>query len=194
MEGSSTTDLASMFSQIAELTENLYLSSAAAIKKEKIRSLGITLIINVTMDIPNIKMANVETIQIHVDDLPSARINLYFDRCADKIHQVARMRGKTLVHCVAGVSRSASVCIAYLMKYQHMTLEKAYKHCKRHRPIVHPNVGFWKQLVDYERRIFGTNTVKMVHSSIGMIPDVYKKETENMVWLPGASRSPHYTY
>ncbi|KAL8599014.1 hypothetical protein ACOMHN_006823 [Nucella lapillus] len=183
-----------MFSQIAEITDHLYLSSAAAIKKEKVRSLGITLIINATVDIPNLKMANVETMQITVDDLPSARIHLYFDRCADKIHQVARMRGKALVHCVAGVSRSASLCMAYLMKYQHMPLDQAYRHCKRLRPFVHPNVGFFKQLVDYERRIFGTNTVKMVQSPIGVIPDVYKKETENMVWLPGASRGRHYKY
>ena len=104
------------------------------------------------------------------------------------------MRGRTLVHCVAGVSRSASICIAYLMKYERMTLDQAYRHCKRRRPVVHPNVGFWRQLIDYERRLFGRNTVKMVQSSIGLIPDVYKKETEHMVWLPTASRSHHYGY
>ena len=80
-------DLA-MFSQIAEITDSLFLSSAAAVKGEKIRSLGITHIINVTMDIPNLKMHNVESIQIHVDDIPSAHLGIYFDRCADKINQV----------------------------------------------------------------------------------------------------------
>ena len=74
------------------------------------------------------------------------------------------------------------------MKYQRMTLEQAYKHCKRRRPFIHPNHGFWKQLVEFERRIYGTNTVKMVQSSMGLIPDVYKKEMDNMVMLPGASR------
>ena len=77
-----------MFSQIAEITDNLYLSSAAAVKGDKIRSLGITHIINVTMDIPNVKIPNVESIQIHVDDVPSARLSIYFDRCSDKINQV----------------------------------------------------------------------------------------------------------
>ncbi|KAK7494804.1 hypothetical protein BaRGS_00013931 [Batillaria attramentaria] len=185
-------DLA-MFTQIAQITDHLFLSSAAAVKGERVRSLGITHIINVTLDIPNLKLPNVECIQIHVDDTPSARLAVYFDRCADKISQVERSRGRTLVHCVAGVSRSASICLAYLMKHQHMSLEQAYRHVKRCRSVIHPNVGFWRQLVEYERRLFGRNTVKMVPSAIGLIPDVYTKETENMVWLPQGPRS-HYGY
>ena len=78
-----------MFSQIAEITDCLYLSSAAAVKGEKIKTLGITNIINVTMDIPNIKLPNVQCIQIHVDDAPSAQLGIYFDRCADKISEVS---------------------------------------------------------------------------------------------------------
>ena len=42
----------------------------------------------------------------------------YFDSVADKLEDISRVGGKALVHCVAGVSRSASLCIAYLMKYQ----------------------------------------------------------------------------
>ena len=118
-----------------------------------------------------------------------ARLGVYFDRCADKIHQVHKSGGKTLVHCVAGVSRSASLCMAYLMKYQRMTLDQAYYHTKKRRPVIHPNQGFWKQLIEYERRLFGRNTVKMIPSGIGPIPDVYKKETENMVWLQPRSSS-----
>ncbi|XP_076466326.1 dual specificity protein phosphatase 14-like isoform X2 [Babylonia areolata] len=186
-------DLA-MFTQIAEITDTLFLSSAAAVKGESVRKLGITHIINVTMDIPNLRMPNVESIQIQVDDLPSAHLGLYFDRCADKIHQVGRMRGKTLVHCVAGVSRSASLCIAYLMKYQSMSLEQAYKHCKYRRPVVHPNVGFFKQLVDYERRLFGRNSVRMVQSSIGWIPDIYRKEVDRSTYVYGPSRVQRHAY
>lgn len=177
-----------MFSQIAQITDNLFLSGAAAVTGDRVRNLGITHIINVTLDIPNLKLPNIECIQIHVDDTPSARLAAYFDRCADKISQVERNKGRTLVHCVAGVSRSASICLAYLMKYQRMTLDQAFYHVKRCRSVIHPNVGFWRQLIEYEHRLFGRNTVKMVQSSIGLIPDVYKKETENMVWFPATRR------
>ena len=179
-------DLA-MFNQIARVTENLYLSSAAAIKSDRVRSLGITNIINCTLEIPNLNLPSLECIQIHVEDTPSARLGIYFDRCADKIHQVQSRGGRTLVHCVAGISRSASLCIAYLMKYQKMSLDQAYYHVKKRRPVIRPNVGFWRQLIEFERRLFGKNTVKMIPSGIGPIPDIYKEETRNMVWFPSSS-------
>jgi protein-tyrosine phosphatase len=101
---------------------------------------------------------------------------MYFDRCADKIQQVHKSGGKILVHCVAGISRSPCVCIAYLMKYQRMRLDQAYYHIKNRRRVIHPNVGFWRQLIEFERRLFGRNTVKMIPTGTGPIPDIYKKE------------------
>lgn len=173
-----------MFSQIAAVTDHLFLSSAAAVKTESVRRYGITHIINCTLEIPNLNIPGLESIQIHVEDAPHARLGLYFEKCADKVHQVYMRGGRTLIHCVAGVSRSASLCIAYLMKYQRMTLEQAYYHVKKKRPVIHPNSGFWKQLIEYERRIHGRNTVKMVNSGVGPIPEVYKDEvrSRNMHW------------
>ncbi|KAG8227633.1 hypothetical protein J437_LFUL008710 [Ladona fulva] len=83
-----------------------------------------------------------------------------------------------LVHCVAGVSRSAALCLAYLMKYERMSLRKAFVHLRSKRPSVRPNTGFFQQLIAYERRLFGRSSVDMV--SIGhdayLIPDVYEPE------------------
>ncbi|XP_067676676.1 dual specificity protein phosphatase 14-like [Haliotis asinina] len=172
-----------MFDQIAKITDSLFLSSAAAVRGDRVVGLGITHIINCTMDVPNLNVANVECIQIHVDDTPSARLSLYFDRCSDKIDQIARRGGRALVHCVAGVSRSASLCIAYLMKHHHMSLRQAYWHVRARRSVIHPNFGFWRQLIDFERRLTGTTSVKMIHSGIGYIPDVLEEETRNMIWF-----------
>lgn len=68
--------------------------------------------------------------KINIEDSPFANLGQYFDRAADKIEEVRRYGGNVLVHCVAGVSRSASLCIAYLMKYKRMSLRKAYQHVK----------------------------------------------------------------
>ena len=40
------------------------------------------------------------------------------------------------------------------------------------RPFVRPNAGFWRQLIDYEIKLFGTNTVKMVKTPSGVLPEV----------------------
>jgi len=72
----------------------------------------------------------VEYVKINIEDSPYANLAYYFDKVADKIEEVRRRGGKSLIHCVAGVSRSASLCIAYLIKHKRMSLRKAYQHVK----------------------------------------------------------------
>lgn len=55
-----------------------------------------------------------------------------------------------LVHCVAGVSRSATCICAYLMHTTSMRAMEAIEHLKQIRPTVHPNYGFLKQLEVFE--------------------------------------------
>lgn len=60
--------------------------------------------------------------------------------------------GKILVHCAVGVSRSATLVLAYLMLYHHFTLVEAIKKVKDHRGII-PNRGFLRQLLALDRRL-----------------------------------------
>ena len=50
-----------------------------------------------------------------------------------------------------GVSRSSSLILAYLMKYENMNLRMAYDHVLAFRPCVRPNKGFWFQLTQLEK-------------------------------------------
>ncbi|MEE6469420.1 hypothetical protein FKM82_008618 [Ascaphus truei] len=169
-------------SGIAEITSFLYLGrGSTASNRILLLAKGITCIVNATIEIPNFNWPQFEYVKVPLADLPHAPISLYFDSVADKIHSIARKHGATLVHCAAGVSRSASLCIAYLMKYHKVSLIEAYNWVKTRRPIIRPNVGFWKQLIDYERKLFGKCTVKLVHTPYGMIPDIYAKERRNMM-------------
>jgi protein-tyrosine phosphatase len=51
-------------------------------------------------------------------------------------------RGAVLVHCYAGVSRSATCVIAYLMQEKHMGFEEAFSFASKKRPVIFPNMGF----------------------------------------------------
>lgn len=53
--------------------------------------------------------------------------------------------GKVLVHCARGVSRSATLALAFLMIKERLTLVEAVEAVRRHRNIL-PNVGFLNQL------------------------------------------------
>ena len=50
------------------------------------------------------------------------------------------------MHCMAGVSRSATLVIAYIMKKYKMSLDEAKKLVEAKRPFINPNPGFIKQL------------------------------------------------
>ena len=66
---------------------------------------------------------------------------------------IRQIEGKVLVHCQAGVSRSATICIAYLMYHLRMSMEQAYDYLKSRRSVISPNVNFMCQLLDYEAEL-----------------------------------------
>jgi protein-tyrosine phosphatase len=63
-----------------------------------------------------------------------------------------------LVHCGMGISRSATVVLAYLMYSKKMYLDDATKYVLPLRPCVFPNDGFIVQLINYEYELFGTKS------------------------------------
>lgn len=65
-------------------------------------------------------------------------------------------RAKVLVHCMAGMSRSATVVIAYLMSQKPpKRLSEAFAAVRSCRPQIRPNEGFVLQLIALEARLFG---------------------------------------
>ena len=171
----------SFLSEIAKVTNELYIGGLSSVKLENLLKLRISHIINCTIEVKNIEEQGIITTKTMIDDSPTANLQAEFDRVADLIEDVKKRSGRVLVHCVAGVSRSASLCLAYLMKYHGMTLLEAHSLLKKARPIIRPNLGFWKQLVEYENLLFGCNSVRMIESPIGFIPDIYKTQTKNMI-------------
>lgn len=65
--------------------------------------------------------------------------------------------GKILVHCQAGISRSATICIAYLIKKKRIRMEEAYEFVKSRRQLISPNFNFMTQLMEFEDQIFADN-------------------------------------
>ncbi|KAM4745283.1 dual specificity protein phosphatase 14 [Anableps anableps] len=167
------------------VTEHLFLSNSRAAKDcSQVTGNGITCIINASeTGSSSAPPPGVEYIHIPVSDSPLSPLRDHFDQVADKIQNTAERHGRTLVHCNAGVSRSAALCLAYLMKHCGATLLEAHRLLKSCRPIVRPNLGFWRQLIEYEAELRGSTSVRMVPSNLGEIPDIYEEEARNMVLL-----------
>uniref|UniRef100_A0A8C9Z419 Si:ch1073-184j22.2 n=1 Tax=Sander lucioperca TaxID=283035 RepID=A0A8C9Z419_SANLU len=152
---------------VSQITPTLFLSGAdaplnAALMSQK----HITLIVNATLSHASPAYPGVECVRVPVSDLPSARLGDHFDRVAERIH--GNRAGGTLVHCAVGMSRSPALVMAYLMRYRGVTLGQAHRWVQDSRPFVRLNAGFWEQLLQYERRLYGKNTVRVNHHMLAL--------------------------
>ncbi len=67
----------------------------------------------------------------------------------DFIDRSIQGNGNILIHCMAGISRSASLTIYYLMKKYSVSYDEAYNYVKNKRKIIDPNSCFKLQLQSY---------------------------------------------
>lgn len=62
-------------------------------------------------------------------------------------------KGSVLVHCFAGVSRSVSIVVAYLIWKYRIPVSEALFYIRKYRPISNPNEGFISQLLEFEMKL-----------------------------------------
>lgn len=162
---------------MSKITDHLYLCGIGAITDDRLKKTGINHIINCTNKAPIFRIPGIKTTRICVKDDLNEQLCDHFDKVTDNINETISNGGKVLVHCALGVSRSSTVCIAYLMKHHNLNLLEAHDLVRTHRSIIRPNPGFWKQLIEYEFKLYGKNTVKMITFPGGITPDIYLQKT-----------------
>lgn len=134
-----------------EILPFLYLGSAYhASKCEFLANLHITALLNVSRRTSEACMTHLHYKWIPVEDSHTADISSHFQEAIDFIDCVREKGGKVLVHCEAGISRSPTICMAYLMKTKQLGLKDAFDYIKQRRSVVSPNFGFMGQLLQFE--------------------------------------------
>jgi len=92
-------------------------------------------------------------LRIPIKDNSSENIVAWFQTAFDFIDKVKKSDDHILIHCVGGVSRSATIAIAYVMKHFSLSLDNAYRYVKNKRPTISPNLNFMGQLLQYEQQL-----------------------------------------
>lgn len=129
--------------------------------KSSLDSYGVTHILNLDSDIENKFEDDYNYKNIHIQDKPDFDLNKVFEDCFDFIDD-GRHYGNVLIHCAGtiGLSRSTSICIAYLMSKEKQKFDEAFNNVKEARSFVKPNEGFTKQLKEYQVKLMGAQEAK----------------------------------
>ncbi|KAF4141866.1 Dual specificity phosphatase catalytic domain-containing protein [Phytophthora infestans] len=121
--------------------------------------LGITHICNCATQVGNSFEGEFIYLKLNLHDAQDEELIPHFQTVSKFIKRVERLRGRVLIHCISGVSRSPALLVAYLMIDKKMPLLEAYNMVKRKRHIVQPNQAFRLQLAKYELMLFGASSV-----------------------------------
>lgn len=113
---------------------------------------------------------------IQVCDLPKEDLLTHLDDTEAFINQAVR-DGTILVHCYFGVSRSATVVIAHIMRKYELSYAEAFERVKRKRNIVFPNPGFIAQLHLYKKMSYCVDQNSLHHKlyRLSMASDKMKR-------------------
>lgn len=83
-------------------------------------------------------------------DTPDQNLSQYFNVCNDFIHAARIRDGHVLIHCLAGMSRSVTVAVAYIMSVTSLNWKESLKVVRAGRAVANPNLGFQNQLQEFE--------------------------------------------
>jgi hypothetical protein len=90
-------------------------------------------------------------LSIPIWDMEGVNIAEHFEKVLGFIDDARATGGRVLVHCRAGISRSATFVLAYMLHSGYApTLRDALRMVMDQRPYVLPNPSFREQLLEYE--------------------------------------------
>ncbi|KAH3853135.1 hypothetical protein DPMN_095657 [Dreissena polymorpha] len=148
----------SMRRDMQEIISGLFLGPYASAMKAKLSCLldrGITHIVCIRQSIEShfIRPNFPDTFRYLVLDIADTfteNIIRYFSQFRDFIDECFQRGGRVLVHGNGGISRSASLVIAYVMEKFGLSYRNASAYVQQRRFCINPNEHFCQQLKEFE--------------------------------------------
>jgi len=117
---------------------------------------NIAYILNVSIECKNHFPDEFKYKKYDIQDNIGQDLTAYFEEACEFLEEAKSNAKNVLVHCIQGMSRSASFVIAYLILKLNMKLRDAYDFVVKKRGIVKPNPGFLEQLIKLDTKVHGT--------------------------------------
>ena len=89
---------------------------------------------------------NIEVSYFPMYDTEDYNIEKVLQDLMSYMHIILSNGGRLYIHCAMGISRSATIVIAYLMTHKNMSFDEAYAYVKERRSWIRPNNRFMADL------------------------------------------------
>ena len=117
----------------------------------------ITHVVNATFK--EVYYESIVSINFQLEDEEDQKISHLFEETRQHILLAKNQGTACLVHCMAGISRSSTLVLSYLILEEGMTLFDAWQLLLQCRKDIHPNDGFWIQLMELDKNIHGKYSI-----------------------------------
>ena len=108
-------------------------------------------------------------LNINTEDSILCSLNEWAQKTSDFIEQNINENKPIYVHCAQGISRSTSCVLHYLMTKKNMNLKDSFNLVKSKRKVASPTVGFFKDLIDLDLKLYRNNSMSLEDYSLIMI-------------------------
>ena len=130
------------------ILDNLYLGDVTAAENETyLKSFNISVVINCAYEHVS-EYEDLKAYELKMTDHYPQQLFPTFEM-AYKIIKHYNKNSKIYIHCMSGVSRSASLVIFYIMKEKKWDYDKSFEYVQKIRTSINPNSDFVNQLKEY---------------------------------------------
>lgn len=140
---------------LTRILPHLYLGSQKdVLNKDLMAQNGITYVLNASNTCPKPDfISENHFLRVPVNDSYCEKLLPWLEKTNEFIDKAKVSNCRVIVHCLAGISRSATIAIAYIMKTMGLSSDDAYRFVKDRRPSISPNFNFLGQLLEFEREL-----------------------------------------
>ena len=135
--------------KISKIIDHLYLGNRqGAVDHDLLSRLNIKAVVTIGCSPPTHE--NMAYLKIGLLDHDNSNVLIYMDQVGDFIHSYISKGDNVFVHCQAGMNRSPTFVIGYLIKHKNNTFQSAYDIVKKKRPIIRIRESYITQLETYQ--------------------------------------------